>query len=135
MLISQLPDIIQKSFCTSDGAIDLTFLMNYVTAVYHVCSRRNEAKTVAQVKGGFFLCRPLVYISNSYSTLIKVKESPCGQQDQCQPLQISNPPSREDVEEQTFAQWLQLYILHCHPLGDSLDYKPLQLVLPQTLLL
>ena len=61
MLISQLPDIVQKSFCTSDGAMDLTFHMNYVPAVYHVCSWRNEAKTVAQVKGGFFCSTLYLY--------------------------------------------------------------------------
>ena len=48
--ITQLSDIVQKHFCISDGAMDLTFYMNYVPAVYHVCSRRNKAKTVAQVK-------------------------------------------------------------------------------------
>ena len=36
LLIFQLPDIAQKSFCTSDGAINLTFQMNYVPVVYHV---------------------------------------------------------------------------------------------------
>ena len=30
--ISQLPDIVQKCFCTPDGAMDPTFLMKYVTA-------------------------------------------------------------------------------------------------------
>ena len=53
--ITQLSDIVQKRFCTSDGAMDLTFHMNYVPAVYHVCSRRNAAKTVAQIKGVFFV--------------------------------------------------------------------------------
>ena len=39
--LSQLPNIVQKKFCTSDGTIDLTFQMNYVPAVYHVCSQRH----------------------------------------------------------------------------------------------
>ena len=39
--ITQLPDIVRKSFCTSDIAMGLTFQMNYVPVVYHVCSRRN----------------------------------------------------------------------------------------------
>ena len=46
--ISQLPDIVQKSVCTSDGAMDLTFQMSNVPAVYQVCRQRNLAKTVAQ---------------------------------------------------------------------------------------
>ena len=41
LLISQFPDIVKKSFCTSDVAMDLCFQMNYVPVVYHVCSRRN----------------------------------------------------------------------------------------------
>ena len=41
LLISRLPDIIQRSFCTPDGAIDLIFQMNYVPAFDHVPSQRN----------------------------------------------------------------------------------------------
>ena len=58
--ITQLSDIVQKSLCTSDVAMDLTFQMIYVPAVYHVCSRRNWAKTVAKVLVSFFLFHTLV---------------------------------------------------------------------------
>ena len=33
MLISQLPDIAQKSFCTPDGAVDLSFQMNLLACL------------------------------------------------------------------------------------------------------
>ena len=64
MHVTLLPDILQKSFCTSDGTMDLTFHMNFVPAVYHVCSRRNEAETGAQVKGGF-LFHPLIPLDST----------------------------------------------------------------------
>ena len=41
LLISRLPNIVQKSFCTPDEAMDPTFPMNYVLAFQHVCSQRN----------------------------------------------------------------------------------------------
>ena len=44
LLISQLPDIVQKSFCTPYGAMDLNFQMNYVPAFWHVCSQKNCCK-------------------------------------------------------------------------------------------
>ena len=37
----RLPDGIQKSFCTADGATDPTFHMKYVQAFLHICSERN----------------------------------------------------------------------------------------------
>ena len=39
LLISRLPNIVQKLFCTRHGAMDPTFQMNY--AVLHVCNQRN----------------------------------------------------------------------------------------------
>ena len=45
LLIYRLPDIIQKSFCTRDGAMDLTFQINYVPAFWHVFSEKTYAKT------------------------------------------------------------------------------------------
>ena len=38
LLISQLPDIVQKYFCTPDGAMNPTFQMKYVSAILNVCS-------------------------------------------------------------------------------------------------
>ena len=43
LLISWLPDIVKKGFCTP--AMDLTFQIKYVSTLYHVCSQRNHAKT------------------------------------------------------------------------------------------
>ena len=62
MLISQLPNIVQKSFCTLDEDMDLTFQMNYVTVFYHVCSLRYQAKIVGKFSE-FFLTHPL-YLEN-----------------------------------------------------------------------
>ena len=45
LLISRLPNIVQKLFCTQHGAMDPTFQMNYT--VLHVCNQRNQAKTAA----------------------------------------------------------------------------------------
>ena len=56
LLRSRLPNIIQKSFCTPDEAIDPAFPMNYVPAFYHVCSQRNQAKTAAN-----FFRHPVAY--------------------------------------------------------------------------
>ena len=61
LLISRLPDILQKSFCTPDRAMDLTVQMNYVTAFWHVCSQKNYAKTVVHFCL-VFLGHPLDYI-------------------------------------------------------------------------
>ena len=47
--ISRPSDIVQKSFCTPDGAMDPPFQMNYVQAFLYVCSLRNESKTMAQI--------------------------------------------------------------------------------------
>ena len=49
LLVSQLPDIVENFFRTPEGAMDLTFQLNYDPDVYHVYIRKNIAKTVAQI--------------------------------------------------------------------------------------
>ena len=41
LLISQLPDIVQKCFCAPDGPMDPTLQMKYVPAFYYVYNQRN----------------------------------------------------------------------------------------------
>ena len=53
LLISQLPDIVQKSFCTPDGAMDLTFQMNYVPAFWQA------TRKITQKRRCIFFCHPL----------------------------------------------------------------------------
>ena len=57
LLISQLPDIVQKSFCTSDGAIDLTFQMNYVP-VFYIFVAREIKQTLLHKFSEFFVYSP-----------------------------------------------------------------------------
>ena len=45
-LAARLPDIIQKYFCTPDGATDPTFQMRYVSAIQHVHSGRYYSKNL-----------------------------------------------------------------------------------------
>ena len=41
LLISRLPDIAQKTTCTRNEAMDVTFQIKYVLAFQHACSQRN----------------------------------------------------------------------------------------------
>ena len=45
-LVSQRPDILQKCFCTPDRSRDPTFQMRYVSAIYHVYSRRYKSNNL-----------------------------------------------------------------------------------------
>ena len=42
LLISRIPVMVKKSFCTSDRAMNLTFQMNYVPSFEHICSKKRQ---------------------------------------------------------------------------------------------
>ena len=68
LLISLFPNFIQKCFCTPNGAIDLTFQMEYVQAFLQVCSYRNWTKylEIAKIQTARLLVRhPLLHFKNS----------------------------------------------------------------------
>ena len=70
--ISRLPDIAQKCFCTPDGATDPTFQMRYVSAIWHVCSRRYQSNNLGDIFFGT-PCRVgknLPFLPKNYSTPI-----------------------------------------------------------------
>ena len=48
LLISQLPDIVQKSFCTPDGTIDPTIQMKYVPAFYMFVAREIKQRLLCE---------------------------------------------------------------------------------------
>ena len=53
--ISKLPNIAQKTICTHNIPLDVTFILKYVTALYINCSRKNQAKTAQNPNVAFFL--------------------------------------------------------------------------------
>ena len=65
LLISRLLNIVQKCFCTPDGAMDPTFQIKYVPAFQHVCSRRYYSNNL----GCIFFGTPCIYAKYIYGNM------------------------------------------------------------------
>ena len=81
LVISQLPDIVDKYFCTPDGAINPIFRIRYVPAFYNVFTRRKNPISVI-FKSPAFFPTPFIFTKMEgkppkelFSTALKTKDS------------------------------------------------------------
>ena len=68
--ISRLPDIAQKTACTQNEAMDVTFQMKYVSAFQDACSQRYYAKTFGVIIIHIFADSPFISLKLLNSNIL-----------------------------------------------------------------